>query len=925
MDESLLGGPAFATDDLWPRSVFAFDESETLFKPPDLELPLLEFADKEGLYDGSLDNRLSRLEDLDGNGQYTEEAPFIQLLELEEPEKPRPPATEEHAPPDVWTLDLEAEREQAPRLKIWEAFEKKHVPHSERLTYLSEAGTTAFDAAIARHQSRGSDAGVLPQDTMLRPLCNLVLGRSSVFFQWDDSNRSFTQPLDDVPVSGLSPACSNSYVGDLIKFGTIFKNLRNSSASPIKRNKQRPALVAFKAALADILDTVERSVSTRLQTSRSLLQIQETVSRPARLLNLLEDCERAIDGFTSEDAVIAGLSDHVHFHAEAGGAFVPVLRALLARVSAPWLENLKRDVGLSTEQGSPIPQLEPRADSLNTDLAEDTFEEHAIAPKPAFLNEEDWSLITEMKASLEILRTHCSSYEVVGAPLRGRDTESGTLGKVPVTKAQVDDLEVSAWAGDDRQQLYFEALDNRLSMPPEVRFCEIGEELSSTVKATLTDDHLEVLNVTARPITLSDCNPLADLRPQLLVQSCKINSQVLRFFLNRCKLKEHFRLQHSFHLLGNGDFVSRLSAALFGVDMQSAERKRGKIPTSEVMGLRLSTRSSQQWPPASSDLQLTLMGILAESYHPSHTMHQSRHRDEAALPGGLSFSVRELSDAEIDQVMDVQSIHALDFLRLQYAPPPPLNAILTSSAMQNYDDIFRFLLKMLRVVYLTTQLKAASFRRPGRNTEEPYLREPTALFAHKAHHVASSLMSFFMSEGISTPWHDFSSSLARIERQNTASRSNDLNESSQSSATPTNGNSNSGITTLLNLHETYLDRIRSRLFLKRRQERVRKGVSDVLAATLSVAAALSSSSSSSSSSTASPPRSLESSLIRHDAAVTLLVQALLDQSRKLSRPKTALSGGGGPVAGVGEEEATEAAGELYVKLNWNGWVPAKNG
>ncbi|GAB7359156.1 hypothetical protein MBLNU230_g5223t1 [Neophaeotheca triangularis] len=932
MDDSLLGKSAFATDGLWVTSSFTLDEeTDSLFRPLDLELPPLDVGSKQSPYDGSLELGIPEPEDLDNIDETAAKPPLLPPVELRESPCPSAPFEDasQSSLPDVWTLELGPEKEQAPRLKTWEAFERKHVPSSEKSTYLSEAGTAAFDAAIAQHKPRGNNAGVLPQHAMLRPLCNLAMGRSSVFFQWNVSKNCFVQTLQDVPMSGLSVACSQSYVDHLMGVGTRLRRLRDFSSSFSKQNKTCSALIAFKAALADVLDTVERNVAADFQAIRSLLQLQKSVFRPAQLLSLLEDCVSVTAGITSDEEAIARLSDQVYTHVEADGVFVPVLRALLARVSAPWLDRLKQDIGLDDGHVSVVaPQLDSDRDTVDATALDTSFDERDVAPKPAFVDSEDWSVIVEMKASIKLLRVHAphllhrsgeaGSWEAVdGQPHTPPQPLHLALATGDLPQRQ-DDLEGLAWAQDDKQELYFQALEGKLGLLPEDQPSNADGRLPTTVDIALTDGGQVPVSPQLFLTTSPDYSPLADLRPQLSTQSRDINKHLLRFLFNDCKLEAHLELQHGFQLLGNGDFVARLSAALFGSNMQSAQRKRGNIPTSETMGLRLNTRNSQQWPPASSELQLTLMGILTDAYQPGNTTSPTRRADETSLPGGLSFSIRELSDKEIDQVMDVQSTYALDFLRLQYTPPAPLDAILTPSAMQKYDEVFRFLLKLLRVVYLTVQLKAVSFRRPGSKVQH-HVRNTTQQlrFAHRAHHVASHLMSFFMNEGISIPWKDFSSSLTAISKPTTtetpynSSKSTSFPAKNHSSTTSTT----TGISTLRSLHETYLDRIRTRLFLKRKQERLREAVENVLATILRVATTLAPSETSVSSSQRDKG---DGSLEDFDTAMARLIQALLDQSQKFSKPQSALGGHGGG-GGVGEDEATEAAAELATRLDWNAW------
>ncbi|KAF2771869.1 hypothetical protein EJ03DRAFT_242322, partial [Teratosphaeria nubilosa] len=277
-------------------------------------------------------------------------------------------------------------------------------------------------------------------------------------------------------------------------------------------------------------------------------------------------------------------------------------------------------------------------------------------------------------------------------------------------------------------------------------------------------------------------------------------------------LKKHLELQRSFHLFGNGNFVMRLSTALFSPNTQTARRTRGVIPTGEALGLRLSTRDGQPWPPASSELRLTLNQVLADS---DHDLEPRRPGMPAELPGVLSFSIRELSDEEIDRVMDVSSIYALDFLRLQYTARAPLDTIITPASLKRYDDIFRFLLKLLRVLDVTTRLRREHL------TNETPVSSKVRRFALAAHHFTSNLFSTLMEIGIGTPWRNFQRGIEEVELS--------VNTRHHSRLA---GALEAGVASLRQMHEVCLEGIRSHLFLKRKQAKVRNALHGVLAAVL---------------------------------------------------------------------------------------------
>ena len=68
------------------------------------------------------------------------------------------------------------------------------------------------------------------------------------------------------------------------------------------------------------------------------------------------------------------------------------------------------------------------------------------------------------------------------------------------------------------------------------------------------------------------------------------------------------------------------------------------------------------------------------------------------LDESISFAIRDLSDDEMELCRHVDSIHALDFLKLHYKPANPvLENVLSSESLEKYDRIFRHILRVLRL------------------------------------------------------------------------------------------------------------------------------------------------------------------------------------------------------------------------------------
>ena len=387
-------------------------------------------------------------------------------------------------------------------------------------------------------------------------------------------------------------------------------------------------------------------------------------------------------------------------------------------------------------------------------------------------------------------------------------------------------------------------------------------------------------------------NPLEKLRSPMRAQNRNVNKALIRYLFRNCRLRQHVDLLRQYYFLGNGDFAFRLTTALFSAETQTAERKRGIIPTGEIVGLRLDAQAGQRWPPASSELRLALMGVLMETYR-SESYGQKKPAAGQELPGGLSFSIRELPEDEIERVLDIDSIYALDFLRLQYIPTPPLDIVFNPSALQVYDNGFRYLLRLLRAQHVTTRLsEGIAVRAGGQQDRKDVNFVARRQFAIEAQHCISVLMSHAMEVCISTPWQIFAASLATIEME---SESEDgLNDRFTS------------MDGLRRIHDTCLQSIRSLLFLRRKQEKLRIAVEDVLTTTLRCASSFASDDGTGSGTDFSSFRQ----------AVVNLLQVL---RTAISKPRKST------LITEATEDEVEAMKILLVRLSWNGFYTVENG
>ncbi len=373
----------------------------------------------------------------------------------------------------------------------------------------------------------------------------------------------------------------------------------------------------------------------------------------------------------------------------------------------------------------------------------------------------------------------------------------------PVTVSIESTLDIYGKQENDiRTHIQFSSLllDQPLLDPSSLRPDDLRDSLQKHLSNNSTGSPGELATF-APPISLT---PSLSFCPLISTQARMVNSECLRLFFVEHNLRKHLTLQRRYHLFGDGVFSSRLSHALFDPEYESAERTKGVAPSGQVTGLRLGSRET--WPPASSELRLTLMNVLTESYLKSSREATERRNGGFSrteeLPGGLSFSVRELDAEEIEKCLQPDSIEALDFLRLQYKPPQPLETIITPICLYKYDCIFKSLLRVVRMLYAVNQLFRDAF---DRRSYWPGIDNDAQSFRIEAHHFVSCIGEYFFQVGVGATWQLFEEKLDRIEKAITNEADDTLGHSE-------------GLHSLREFQEQVLDKMMFSIFLRKRQQ-----------------------------------------------------------------------------------------------------------
>lgn len=718
----------------------------------------------------------------------------------------------------------------------WETFERpEHVEWST--SYITESGPDAFDAALARDHGTTAAGRVLKGNALLESLWNLSLGRSSILFSFNEKKRSFEPAIPDGRASGTSLGTAKSAIAQFIQTGNTFLYLRSFVERTFASADSIPARVALATAVASLLSTFEDHLGRHSNSINSLLQLQRLFAKPREILGHVA---RTVDAVKHADSneQLASMIHHRLLETEEGDTYIRRLSSqILRQVAQPSMDLLSEWIGIRQDQGT-VPFAERGGFVVASDASEHPGPtEYIYRPElmPRFVTPEDGNLIFDTGNSLRFLKHHhpdhplasLQKFGVQPPPLewkfQWRDIESisqkakkyendlrkailefsrgspATIQSTPITKdttvGPLDEMDLEKRL-QDSIRVFDDAPRQPLSSLPD----ELGlltNELLSSDAESITQE----VNTFSPPLSITST---LSFGPLLIAQAKLVNATTVRLFFRSHQLRLHLTIQRQYQLFGDGVFSSALASALFDPERESAERHKGQMRSGVQMGLQLGSRES--WPPASSELRLALMGILSESYH-SSALYQSARKDDDApssrrdnneLPGQLNFAVRQLEESAMEKIMDPYGLYALDFLRLQYVPPSPLNLVITAVALEKYDYIFRFLLRLLRMIFVVAHL-------PRR-----YPDSASRLFRTEAHHFVTALSTYILQTGIAEHWTTFEAYVTTLERR----------LADEDAARELGTRVTEGLAAIRDAHEKCLDSILFSLLLRRRQRKV---------------------------------------------------------------------------------------------------------
>ncbi|KAJ4390028.1 hypothetical protein N0V93_007501 [Gnomoniopsis smithogilvyi] len=761
---------------------------------------------------------------------------------------------------DLW-MNHDVAPVDSPQFKTWDGFELSQSNLRLR-SFITEAGASAYDAFLA---SKGDQIGLQPSKScpILEPrgfvacLLALSLGRESILFAWTPGKKVFVATLELVKIPGYSAGSLLGITRLCSWCGEAYRRLQAFVDKTYTTNAT-PSRVALANALDRLLLVVQDELGARGIQTRSVLQLQSLVRPVYALLSYLQRLISKIKRSTTDSALLS----LVYTEAQSAELSEPFLRntmgELLRMVSKPWTDLVEEWVGLKKEEGIPITKDGPGkgfvrvddsmwVDDQGFELAEpDYFLD--MDNMPTFVPDELAQAIFETGRNLRFIKSYhpqnpLSSHSAIAAAkapsleweydwesitrveqkaLDFHRAVSETLRKsramakdahqhVP-DKLTLDNKTVLQFFGKDVASLEESVLASMALLDQPVQKPEPWDKISKIVRNQLFKIRDGSVTVGTEFSPHWSLIPLVSFGPLIYAQARLVNRECLRLLFLEHNLREHLRLQRAFQLLGNGVFSSHLTNALFNPDMDATERQAGIGRSGGNMGLRLASRDN--WPPASSELRLALMGVLQDSYVTGWKKTTSSTTEPTELPGDLSFAIRDLTPEEVEACMDPDSLEALDFLRMSYKPPSPLFPIMTPAILVKYDKIFKLLLRVLRMLFVIDQLfrDVSSAVSHWANVDNASLR-----FRIEAHHFVSNVARYFFDTGIEKPWHDFEVWLDKIEK-NLAEKSDATVHSSTVSPDR-----------LGERHERALDEIMTALLLKKRQQPILKLLEEIFA------------------------------------------------------------------------------------------------
>ena len=725
---------------------------------------------------------------------------------------------------DLWTSTEPDIGDKSSKLRTWAAFQAPSISE-QRTTFLSDRGIVHFDSNIGPREGPGIS---ILYANAIKCLIHLGLGRPSALFRFDPSRQLFVIRQKTERFLGHSLETSLSYVRALAEGGINVRNLRNLLHTATAHRHSSRSMIALISEATTFLASAEASLISNSTKLRSLLDVQNLFESYHQNITFLSDVVSQANAAESQNEMLLRIWKALEMAEEQSIVSGQVIVQIWKAIARPWLADMMIWIGLekavATNNDLEPPTFVRIPESGQDEDADwghnDSNDERNDQAPASFISAADSRLAHEIGSAVRLLRTHQPAHPILSCSQRveksmhdiacdfswssfeavvdranryEREAFAATLlyEIQPVTDQKTDSdqstaKDLASLAGPQSNISDSIALIERpLRLSKTAALVSVGPEEASTQVLSLQSSDF------GPPFSML---PTLSITPWLTSQNRLVNRACLKMMLNDFDAVSHFRLLYRYYLLGDEFFSFRLCQALFDPALASAERIKGAPHLGQILGLRLGHRSI--WPPASSELRVALMGILSDSYLRSSKVRKP-YLSHTDLPGGLSFAIRKISEAEIQKCTNADSIWALDFLQLQYKAPPPLHVLITDKSLLKYDAIFGLLLRAKRMLFVVDHLDS---RLPSRHPHSMLWFRSRM----EARHFVHCICTYFF-ESITKHWGLLTSELDRVH-QSLRSNSSDIGTT---------------LTTLRKFHDTILNDIMRILFLRKSQSQVR--------------------------------------------------------------------------------------------------------
>lgn len=698
---------------------------------------------------------------------------------------------------DLWDPNVALDAKPTSIARDWDLFQDA-VDRRFVQSYLSEAAPETVDVLVSGvwDTKNAQPLKYIKLDGFEHSVSSLILGRASSLFLWDQLDATFRVKVDDLTVTGFTPAFCQALFHALIQHGTLMRRLRDFCRSV----KVSLTTTALRASIVDVLQSIEQYIVSRDDTT-TLSKLYIFVQQCSGLLCLLQQ-----------------LVDCIQPHECEMNAFTQMIETL----AAAWVSNLEwRATTVQLLTNITAPALRELSQLHLVVAARNTRSSDLLL----------WRLLPNLRQTLDEAFNYAYRLD--------RDTIAGCA---PVDTHAADLKLATTWTAVHHRNLDLEngkhilmdqahssrdkkdhslLLENMVSQndlhtcrPFDIDFNSTlassslltngNTTLARSVVATFENDAHED-SFELPPLQAIELS----IVPQVESWHQNLSAILTRKILIEHNLRRFVDELSSCYLLQNGQFVGRLSQALFAKHINGADYyHQGRVRA----GLALDSRTS--WPPTSTELRLSLMGVLTDP-------DISRVRELDCL----SFATKDLSEDDLHDAHDRQSLHALDFLRLICkSPDPVLDLVVDSTSIGLYENIFQFLLITLRMHALAQRLQDEYRANVHRRKDVPahFVR-----FYVEFRHVASVLLDFVLNIAIAIPLSKWSQYVLQLQ---TAYNSRQVQDLASVTTTPV---------TLHAAHQEMLETIATSLLLGTGEVEVYDLLRKILALFLEIAYSIS--------------------------------------------------------------------------------------